>query len=146
MNNRNEAVLSAWLRLTRVICNDRIVSDLPLNESLLCNSIYRSLREDPSRPITATWLCHELKMQKSLMNRTLTSLEEKGLITRERADDDKRNIYIHLNYDHAQLYESQHERILTLVGTILDRLGNEKANDILTLFHQIADVADEIIQ
>ena len=146
MEHINEAILSAWLRLNRVICNERIVSDLPLNESMLCNSIYRSLRENPHRPITATWLCHELKMQKSLMNRTLTSLEEKGIIRRERADDDKRNIYIHLNREHADLYERQHQKILQLVDTILDRLGNNKAEEVLTLFHLIADAADEIIQ
>lgn len=145
MENVNEAVLSAWLRLSRVICNERIVSDLPLNESLLCNAIYRSLREDPARKITATWLCSELKMQKSLMNRTLTSLEEKCIISRERSEDDKRNVYITLNRDHADIYEGQHKRILNLVDTILDKMGRNKADEVLNLFHLIADTAEEII-
>jgi len=144
MNNYNEAVLSAWLRLNRAICNERIVSELPLNESLLCNAIYRSLREDPDRRITATWLCSELKMQKSLMNRTLNSMEEKGIISRTRSDDDKRNIYISINPSHAGIYEKQHERILALVDRILDKMGEDKAEEILTLFHLIADTADEI--
>ena len=145
MENMNEALLSAWLRLSRAICNDRIVSEMPLNESLLCNAIYRSLREDPARPITATWLCSELKMQKSLMNRTLTSLEEKEIISRTRADDDKRNVYIYLNQEHAAIYEGQHERILKLVDTLLDKMGWDKAEDILKIFHMIADAAEEII-
>lgn len=145
MENMNEAILSAWLRLSRVICNERIVSELPLNESMLCNAIYRSLRESPMRKITATWLCSELKMQKSLMNRTLTSLEEKGIIHRERSDDDKRNVYITLNQDHADIYEHQHARILNLVESILSKMGMDKADDVLNLFHLIADTAEEII-
>lgn len=143
MENMNEAVLSAWLRLSRVICNERLVTELPLNESLVCNAICRSLRLNPNRPITATWLCSELKMQKSLANRTLTSLEEKGIICRSRSKGDKRNVFISLN--HTETYEEQHRQILALVDSILNKIGKHKTNDILTMFHLIADAADEII-
>ena len=79
------------------------------------------------------------------MNRTLTSLEEKGIIHRERSDDDKRNVYITLNQDHADIYEHQHARILNLVESILSKMGMDKADDVLNLFHLIADTAEEII-
>ena len=144
MENINEAVLSAWLRLTRVIYNERLVTELPLNESLVCNAIYRSLRENPDRPVTATWLCSELRMQKSLANRTLTSLEEKGIITRSRSEDDKRNVFI--AFHHTQVYEEQHKQILMLVDQILEQVGKDKADDILNMFHLISDAADEIIK
>ena len=144
MEHINEDVLTAWLRRSRVICNERLVTELPLNESLVCNAICRSLRQDPDRPITATWLCSELKMQKSLANRTLTSLEEKGIIIRSRSEDDKRNVFI--TFNHTETYEEQHGQILALVDTILEKIGKDKANDILTLFHLIADAADEVIE
>ena len=38
-----------------------------------------------------------MRMQKSQMNRTLTSMEKKQLITRIRSENDTRKIYITLN-------------------------------------------------
>ena len=76
MSNLNEQILDAWIQLTTVIDNNRIVSEMPLNEALIC----RILSERGEKNITATYLCELTKMQKSQMNRTLTSMEEKGWI------------------------------------------------------------------
>lgn len=37
MKGFNEELLSAWLRLSNTICNERIVTQLPYNEALICN-------------------------------------------------------------------------------------------------------------
>ncbi len=33
----NEKLLEAWLRLSTILSNDRIVSEMPYNEALICN-------------------------------------------------------------------------------------------------------------
>lgn len=89
---KNEQVLEAWLQMTTVINNERITPDLPYNESMICRYLYQN--QDIN--VTATDLCNYMRMQKSQMNRTLTSMEKKELITRIRSEQDTRKIYITL--------------------------------------------------
>ena len=146
MQNINEKVLDAWLRLSTTICNERIVSDMPYNETLICNTLYQSAKRYPEKKLTATELCTKLKMLKSQMNRTLNHMEEKGLIFRERSALDKRQVYVGLNMENIGTYKRQHEKILNFVGSLLEKMGKEKAEDIIKLFTLISDTADEVME
>lgn len=139
MSNLNEQILDAWIQLTTVINNDRIVSTMPLNEALIC----RILTENKEKKITATDLCVLTKMQKSQMNRVLTNMEEKGWIKRNRSEEDKRQILIVPNEEKLALYREQHEKILKIVNRLLARIGDEKAVQTLELFTLISEIAKE---
>lgn len=145
MQNINEKVLEAWLKLSTAICNERIVSELPYNESLVCGILHVNAIEHPEEKITATDLCEKTNMQKSLMNRTLNSLEEKGLIFRKRSEKDKRQVYVSMNMENAGIYERQHKKILEFVDTVLEKVGKEKAEEIIQLFTLISDKAKEVL-
>lgn len=145
MQNINEKVLSAWLKLSTAICNERIVSELPYNESLVCGILHENAVEHPEEKITATDLCEKTNMQKSLMNRTLNSLEEKGLIFRKRSEKDKRQVFVSMNMDNAEVYERQHKNILRVVDEIVEKVGKEKADEIVSLFTLISNKAKEVI-
>ena len=88
----NEALLKTWLRLSTSIINNRLVSEMSYNESLVCSILYPNTKM--GMYMTATELCHFTKMLKSQMNRTLNILEEKKLILRRRSDTDKRQVMI----------------------------------------------------
>ena len=145
MQNINEKVLSAWLKLSTAICNERIVSELPYNESLVCGILHENAVEHPEEKITATDLCEKTNMQKSLMNRTLNSLEDKGLIFRKRSEKDKRQVFVSMNMDNAEVYERQHKNILRVVDEIVEKVGKEKADEIISLFTLISNKAKEVI-
>lgn len=145
MQNINEKVLSAWLKLSTAICNERIVSELPYNESLVCGILHENAVEHPEEKITATDLCEKTNMQKSLMNRTLNSLEEKGLIFRKRSEKDKRQVFVSMNMENAEVYERQHKNILRVVDEIVEKVGKEKADEIISLFTLISNKAKEAI-
>ena len=145
MQNINEKVLSAWLKLSTAICNERIVSELPYNESLVCGILHENAVEHPEEKITATDLCEKTNMQKSLMNRTLNSLEDKGLIFRKRSEKDKRQVFVSMNLDNAEVYERQHKNILRVVDEIVEKVGKEKADEIVSLFTLISNKAKEVI-
>ena len=145
MQNINEKVLSAWLKLSTAICNERIVSELPYNESLVCGILHENAVEHPKEKITATDLCEKTNMQKSLMNRTLNSLEEKGLIFRKRSEKDKRQVFVSMNMENAEVYERQHKNILRVVDEIVEKVGKEKADEIISLFTLISNKAKEVI-
>ena len=145
MQNMNEKVLNAWLRLSTTICNERIVSELPYNESLVCGILHENAVEHPEEKITATDLCEKTNMQKSLMNRTLNSLEEKELIFRKLYEKDKRQVFVSMNMENAEVYERQHKNILRVVDEIVEKVGKEKADEIISLFTLISNKAKEVI-
>ena len=71
-------------------------------------------------------------MQKSLMNRTLNSLEEKQLIKKERSEKDKREIVIQLVNNPNSLFMKQHTSTLAYVDKIIGHLG-EKSEEIINI-------------
>lgn len=138
----NEALLDAWLALSIAVNNEKMVSEMPYNEALICNILYRNQRQDKEQLLTATDLCRQTKMLKSQMNRTLQCMEEKDLITRSRSSSDKRRVFITLNTEN-RLYQDQHQKILNIADTLIDKLGSEKAMEIADLFTMIADTVNE---
>ena len=145
MQNINEKVLSAWLKLSTTICNERISSELPYNESLICGILHRNAVENPEKQMTATELCEQTNIQKSQMNRILNTLEEKGLIFRRRSEKDKRQVYVSMNMENAEVYERQHKNILQVVDEIIEKVGKEKADEIVQLFTLISNKAKEVM-
>lgn len=145
MERLNERLLGAWLRVSTSIVNSRIVSELPYNEALVCNALYRN-EVKGDRPLTATDLCSMTNMLKSQMNRTLNQLEMKGLITRVRSTEDKRQVFVTFNAERSDLYEAQHTRILGLLDGIIEQLGEEKAVETVDTLTRVADIADSILK
>ncbi len=146
MAHLNEELLHAWLRVSTSIVNSRIVSELSYNETLVCNALYRNRLEQGEKPLTATDLCGMTNMLKSQMNRTLNLLEVKGLITRERSTEDKRQVFVRFEPEKADAYQAQHARILKLLDGIIEELGVEQAEEIRTSLIRIADIADGILK
>jgi DNA-binding MarR family transcriptional regulator len=146
MQNINEKVLNAWLKLSTSICNERIVSELPYNESLICGILHENATEHPEERMTATDLCEKTNIQKSQMNRILNALEEKGLIFRKRSEKDKRQVFVSFNMENAEVYERQHKNILRVVDDIIEKVGKEKADEIVQLFTLISNKAKEVIK
>lgn len=142
----NEKLLQSWLRLSTAICNERIVSDLPYNESLICHILYKQQLQYPGCYLTATDLCRETKILKSQMNRTLGNMEEKGLIVRERSGKDKRQVFVKFNPEQMRIYEEQHQKILAIIDGLVRKIGKEKAEEAMILFELVADTAQEVIQ
>ena len=138
---KNEQVLEAWLQMTTVINNERITSDLPYNESMICRYLYQNQNQD----VTATDLCNYMRMQKSQMNRTLTSMEKKNWITHVRSEQDNRKIYVTLNDSMIQIYKKQHEKILIIVDQLFDKIGYEKQSEVIELFDLITQTAKEML-
>lgn len=145
MLNLNEELLTAWLRLSQSISNERIVKDLTYNESLISNILYRNQILYPETSLNATDLCKATNILKSQMHCILNNMEKKKLIIRERSTSDKRKIYIQLNPERLKTYEKQHEKILSLVDSIIERLGIQRAQETLNLFNTISNIAQEVL-
>lgn len=144
MENMNEVLLNSWLRISTSINNPRLVSEMTYNESLVCNLLYQHCHSEEVQPLTATDLCNMTNMLKSQMNRTLTQLESKGMITRERSAQDKRQILITMNMDQCHAYEQQHERILRILDAVIHKLGIEKSKMAIEILNDISNIAEQL--
>ncbi len=141
----NENLLHTWLRLSTTIVNDRVVEGLSYNEALVCNILVSEKMKNPEKKMTATDLCFRTKMLKSQMNRTLTQLEIKGIICRQRSKQDRRQVFVSMNMDQAGTYQKLHDKVLNLVDAIIERIGEEKALQAVQLFDDIASAADTLL-
>lgn len=145
MNQLYEKLLSSWVKLSTSVVNNRVVTNMSYNESLVCHVLYQNSISEEPREITATDLCEETHILKSQMNRILTSLENKEIITRIRSLKDKRQINIALNMEQAGIFKTQHEHIIKLIDTIVEKIGLDTAKDAIRIFDIISNTADELL-
>lgn len=144
MTKINEDLLDAWLRLSISVNNPRLVTEITYNESLICNILYKHAHSNASKPLTATDLCKMTNMLKSQMNRTLNQLEERELISRERSTIDKRQVFVTMNMQQCQIYETQHEQILCILDAVISKLGKERSQDAIKILNAISEVAEQL--
>jgi len=143
MEKLNERLLTAWLTMSSVVNNERIVSTIPFNEAHVCNLLYRQRQLAPNKYLTATDLCAETRMLKSQMNKVLASLEKREMIERFTAPDDRRKSYIRLREENLERFEAVHARSIALVDHAIAKLGEEMAEQTVQLLTRIADYVDE---
>ena len=134
----NERVLKSWIEMLMAVNGEHAVTTITYNEAIICNVLIHAGRE-----ITATDLCNIMKMQKSQMNRTLTCMEEKGMIRRTRSLVDKRQIMIEFIDSEENPYHQEHERILKYVDRLLEHFGVDKIEGMIELFDYISKIAQE---
>ena len=138
-NEINEKVLTSWLNMTTAINNDKMTSSLPFNEAMVCRYLYQHASEH----VIASQLCEWLGMQKSQMNRTLTAMEDKGMIKRERSLNDKRQIYISIDENNKDIYMKMHENTLKIVEKIASKLDKKELEEVIRVFNLVAEAARE---
>lgn len=142
MPSATESLLDSYLRFSTAISNERLVSELPYNEALICNLLQRAAPQ----ALTATELCGQTQMQKSQMARTLNEMEEKGLILRRRSQSDRRQVLVELDRDRAQAFFRQHAKTLEMAEAIGRRLGPEKIQTLTDLLCEAADAARDVLR
>lgn len=144
MEQMNERLVDAWLKVTSVLMNHRMVKGMSFNEAFVCNLLSRRFREEPEALVTPTWLCDKTGMLKSQMNKTLNMLEEKRIINRERSEQDRRKVYIYLQEPRSGLYQEEHAEVLDFVECLKNKAGEEKVETAIEAFNSLADIVKEM--
>ena len=127
-----ENLLYAWMQMSVCIRGNRILSQLSLNEMMLCGMLYRQ-QNSALPPLTATELGERMKLLKSQINHILTAMEKTGIIHRERGTTDKRVIHVHLTDTGRELYEQEHARVMEIMARIHSELGDEDTRQLTQL-------------
>lgn len=138
-----ERILDGWLRMSTAISNERLVSAMTYNESMVCGALHQ-VQGDGALPLTATQLCRRLQILKPQMNVILNGLEKRGLIRRERSSKDHRQIHILLTKEGECVYTTAHQELLALPQGLINRLGVEKMSMFAELMCTVAENFQEM--
>lgn len=134
-----EQLLRAWMEMEVCIRGNRLLSDLSMNEMLVCNALY----QQPDG-MTATELCAHTRLLKSQMNHLLNSMESQEMIRRERDSRDKRSICVRLCDEAIPRYLREHDHVLGIVGVVCDALGSDEAEALTALMHKAASIVSNL--
>ena len=99
-----------------------------------------SIDKDEGTP--STTLGPKMGMEATSLTRTLKTLEEKGLIVRERNPEDGRGVLIHLTELGKEKRELSRSTVLKFNETIRHNIHAEKLNS----FIEVAEIINELIQ
>lgn len=120
-----EDLLESWVTLTGIIKNSRITKDLSYNEAIVMLFAYKKFKEDESSCISIKEIIKNTNMLKSLANRTINSLEKKGLLERVTKNNDKRIVYLRCVEKNLKRFLDVHNSSINLAETISKILGEE---------------------
>ncbi|GLQ74230.1 MarR family winged helix-turn-helix transcriptional regulator [Vibrio penaeicida] len=99
-------------------------------------------RED----VIARDLSDVTNLDKVKVSRTLSKLEEKGLIQREKTESDQRATHIQLTEEGRRLYEKMIPRVLQWESEILDGLTGSQYRDLFRALDALKQSTDVVYQ
>jgi DNA-binding MarR family transcriptional regulator len=97
---------------------------------------------DKEKGTPSTTLGPKMGMEATSLTRTLKSMEERGLLTREKNPDDGRGVLIYLTKLGKEKRELSKNTVLKFNETIKEFVSEEKLNH----FKEVTDVINELIQ
>ncbi len=136
--SREDNLLNAWVKLSGILKNSRITKGLMYNEAIVMLMLYNRYCEDGSGMISVQEIIHETQMLKSLVNRTLNSLESKGLLEKCRGEKDKRTLYVKCVEDKLDVFLNVHASSLVVANQILEIIGEDDADTFIRIVEKIA--------
>ncbi len=122
-----EQVLSAWIYLNGILKNSRLTSKMTYNEAVIMKLAFEQYRRDGVGLIPVQRIIKETHMLKSLVNRTVNKLCERGYLRRRRNPDDGRNLLVAPVRERLPDFLAVHEQSLQMVQHVIDIIGEEDA-------------------
>lgn len=89
----------------------------------------------------SSYISNRMGMEPTSLTRTLKTLEEKGLITRQKNPDDGRGVLIYLTDLGKQMREQSRNTVLKFNEVVKQNIPEEK----LRHFMEVADVINDLI-
>lgn len=132
-----EQVITAWVRLTGILKNTRITKGMVYNEAIVMLIAYNRYREDGVGMVSFKEIVSETRMLKSLVNRTIDALVDRGLLARCEGKD-KRTTFVRILPENIEGYLQVHDQSLTLATKMIELIGEEDAEAFVRISEKIA--------
>lgn len=87
-------------------------------------------------------VAQNLRIASSQTSRMLRGLEERNLIGRKVDDRDRRNTYVFLTEEGAEICEQAQAAITSYMRRVLESMGEERMEELINLCDELADVME----
>lgn len=122
-----ERMLGAWISARGMLKDSKITQNLTYNEAVVMKIVYDQYRRDGVGRTAVSAIVRQTNMLKSLVNRTVNALCDRGCIRRERGEEDGRSLFICPVEEHLGEFLAVHRQSLSLARRIVDVVGEEDA-------------------
>lgn len=136
---RAESLLVAWVSLSGILKNTRITKGLMYNEATVMLMLYKRYCEDGVGLTSIKEITQKTKMLKSLVNRTINSLEQKQLLERVEGTGDRRMAYVKCVESKLDVFLQVHNSSLEVAQNIIDIIGEEDTESFVRIVKKIED-------
>lgn len=107
------------------------------NEATVMLLLYNRYVEDGIGLTSVKEIIKETGMLKSLLNRTLNSLEKKGLLQKIHGTNDKRKLFVKCVKDKLDVFLEVHNSSLKLAEGIIQVIGKEDAEKFISIVKKL---------
>ena len=130
-------LLNAMCKAGAVFRDNHLLCGLNLAELFACHAVHvRCERNKPTQPKD---LAEELEISKPAVSKLLNGLEHKGLVKRERREDDRKAVYVQLTEKAIATLSDQRATAALLTEKVFAEMGEDKAKEMLTLLDLFYD-------
>lgn len=134
MENKFLALIQAWVQLSGMLKNSRFTKELPYNEAVVMLQLYQA----GDNPISMKEITAQTHMLKSQVNRTINSLEEKGLLERCEGEGDRRVGYVRSVKEKMDLFLQVHASSMEIAKDISAIIGPEDTDHFIRIVNKLA--------
>lgn len=128
-----EELIQSWIELTAIIKNNRVTKSISYNEAIVLNYAYSAFLKEEGLHMQE--ILKKTKMLKSLCNRTLNQLIEKGFLTRKM---DRNQVVVYFNPNKKEDYLKIHQETFEYLKPIFDILDDQDQKDFIRISHKIS--------
>lgn len=132
-----EDLLNAWLKMSVCIKGNRILNELSFNEITILNALNGG-------DLTFKMILEKTKMLKSQLNRVLNALINKKMVISYANSNDKRSVIYSLNNQNRKVYDDEHKRVLMIMNSIKNTLGEEETKRLALDIERATDIVNKI--
>ena len=134
MDNKHLSLIQAWIRLSGMLKNSRFTKELPYSESIVMLQLYQA----GDKAVSIKQITDGTHMLKSQVNRTINSLEQKGLLVRCQSDGDKRLGYVRANPEHMDIFLQVHASSMEIAKHISHIIGPDDTEHFIRIVNKLA--------
>jgi DNA-binding MarR family transcriptional regulator len=140
-----EQLVNATLRFKRTGMMFSSGLDIHMGELIVMKAISSHI-SCSDRNVYVSDIQGSLYITKPAVSQLLNALEKKGYVRRRIDEDDRRKIAVTLTSKGRETLKRTTEDIDRMLGTVIVRLGEENARELIRLFTRLADIAEELKQ
>lgn len=130
--DRYTATMNEVYRRISNIMTEKVHQELTTDQFSTLNYIYKN------EPCTSSDIAHEFSIGKSAVTAQINRLYERGLLSRERDQNDRRNVYLHLTEIGKELMQEGTQKLYDVLGEILSEFNQDEIQTFILTLEKLA--------